>query len=72
MYKIMTITKMWKYSIFTEKPANSCFSLIYGYKRKQLKEYIPPHVHMHSSDPCLKNIRVGVPLWLQMLQATGP
>ena len=27
------------------------FSLIYGYKRKQLKEYIPPHVHMHSSDP---------------------
>ena len=27
------------------------FSLIYGYKRKQLEEYIPPHVHMHSSDP---------------------
>ena len=40
-------------------------------KGKQLKEYIPPHVHMHSSDPYLKNIRVGVPLWLQMLQATG-
>ena len=27
------------------------FSLIYGYKRKQLKEYIPPHVHMHALDP---------------------
>ena len=23
-YKIMTITKIWKYSIFTKKPANSC------------------------------------------------
>ena len=42
-YKIITITEMWKYSIFTEP--------YFGYKRKQLKEYIPPHVHMHSSDP---------------------
>ena len=23
-YKIITITKIWKYSIFTEKPVNSC------------------------------------------------
>ena len=23
-YKIMTITKVWKYSIFTKKPANLC------------------------------------------------
>ena len=23
-YKIITITKMWKYSIFTKKPVNSC------------------------------------------------
>ena len=51
-YKIMTITKMWKYSIFTIKTLQiRVFSIIYGCKRKQLKEYIPPHVHMHSSDP---------------------
>ena len=23
-YKIITITKIWKYSIFAEKPVNSC------------------------------------------------
>ena len=51
-YKIITITKIWKYSIFTKKTLQiHVFSLIYGYKRKQLKEYIPPHVHMYSSDP---------------------
>ena len=36
-YKVITITKIWKYSIFTKIRV---FNLIYGYKRKQLKEYM--------------------------------
>ena len=42
---------MWENSILLKNWYIRVFSLIYGYKRKQLKEYIPPHVHMHSSDP---------------------
>ena len=48
MYKVMTIIKIWKYSVFSEKLVIRVFSLIYGYERKHLKGYIPPHVHMHS------------------------
>ena len=70
-YKVMTITKMWKYSILLKNLQIRVFSLIYRYKRKQLKEYIPSPCAHALLRPILKNIRVGVPLWLQMLQATG-
>ena len=47
----MTITKNVEIQHFLLKNLQiRVFSLTYGYKRKQLKEYIPPHVHMHSSD----------------------
>ena len=48
------------------------FSLIYWLNRKQLKEYVPPHVHMHSYRPILLVKRVGVPLWPRLFLATGP
>ena len=43
-----------------------------GLFRMQMKEYIPPHVHMHLCRPYVVTIRVGVPLWPRLLSATGP
>ena len=49
MYKVMTIIKIWKYSVFSEKTSKFVYlALFMGIKGIILKGYIPPHVHMHS------------------------